>query len=106
MIDSTLVGVGDAPRVLAINQNYPNPFNPSTRIDFEVPTQGRTRLDVYDVGGRRITSLIDDVLPAGSQSMIWDGRNSKGEPVASGVYFYRLSVSGHQSLMRKMVLLK
>ncbi|MFO7581922.1 multicopper oxidase domain-containing protein [Guyparkeria sp.] len=106
VIDSTLVGVDDAPPVLSIKQSYPNPFNPSTRIDFEVPTQARTRLDIYDVAGRRIATLVDDMLPAGSQSVTWDGRDSKGEGVASGVYFYRLSVAGQQSLVRKMVLLK
>jgi hypothetical protein len=91
----------------SLTQNYPNPFNPSTRITFLVPDGGvqRVSLIVYDVNGGRVKTLVDDMRGGGRYTVEWDGRNSAGETVASGVYFYRL-VEGDFTATRKMLLIK
>jgi len=86
-----------------LSQNYPNPFNPSTTIQFALPKAGRTELVVYNILGERVTTLINRRLAAGSYTLEWDGTNDQGEPVASGVYVYRLQ-SGDYTTSRKMVL--
>lgn len=84
-------------------QNYPNPFNPSTTIQFALPAAGQTRLAIFNMLGRRVTTLIDNHLAAGSYTLTWNGTSATGEQVASGVYVYRLQ-SGDYVTSRKMVL--
>jgi hypothetical protein len=86
-------------------QNYPNPFNPSTTIAFSIKARGHVELNVYDVGGRLVRELANEVRTAGAHIVTWDGRDGNGSPVASGVYFYRLTSPGF-SQTKKMVLLK
>jgi hypothetical protein len=86
-------------------QNAPNPFNPSTVIPFELMRGGRVVLDVFDVTGGRVRSLLDDVLPPGLHQKDWDGRDQSGREVASGVYFYRMRAAD-RSETRRMLLLK
>ncbi len=98
----------DTPPVLVnrLEQNYPNPFNPQTTIAFALKARGRVRIDVFDVTGARVATLLDDTRAAGSYADVrWDGRDAAGSPVVSGVYFYKL-VAGEFSQTRKMVLLK
>ncbi len=100
--------VGETPSLspdVSLGQNRPNPFNPSTIISFEVRRKSALSLDVFDVTGRKIRTLIDGVRPAGRYSLTWDGRDEQGRPVGSGIYFYRLR-SGDVQLTKKMVLLK
>ncbi len=87
----------------ALGQNYPNPFNPRTTISFQLPDAAHIRLEVFDIRGRRVTVLVDDVMGSGVTSAEWDGLDSQGERVASGVYFYRLQAGDSEST-RKMVL--
>ena len=103
-------GVGDdaaVPRALKLDQNYPNPFNPATTISYEIAEGAPQRavLAVYDVTGARVRTLVDRVARPGRYSATWDGRNANGEPVSSGIYFYRLSTP-ERALTRKMLLLK
>jgi hypothetical protein len=93
------------PRELTLSQNYPNPFNPNTRIRFALPVRSHVGLRIYDILGRAVVNLADDVYDAGYHEVIWDGRNSSGENAASGIYFYRLDAGG-KSISRKMVILK
>ena len=90
-------------------QNHPNPFNPSTVIPFTVPGGMETRrgvyLAVYDVSGALVKTLVSGTLPGGRHEARWDGRNERGESVASGIYFVRLR-SGAVDSTRKMVLLR
>jgi len=86
-------------------QNYPNPFNPQTTIAYSIKARGYVRLSVYDVGGRLVRMLANEVRPAGAQQVTWDGKDANGTAVASGVYFYRL-VAGDFTQTKKMVLLK
>ncbi len=88
-----------------LSQNYPNPFNPTTEIDFTVPATANVELDVYDVLGRKVKTLVDQTMAAGSYIADWDGTNQSGARVASGVYFYRM-LAGLFSQTRRMVLLK
>jgi hypothetical protein len=86
-------------------QNYPNPFNPNTRIVFDLPEAGDVRLAVFNALGQRIRTLIDRPLSTGRHAVAWDGRDEDLRPVASGVYFYRLTADRY-SAGRKMILLK
>lgn len=92
--------------LFSLAQNYPNPFNPSTTISLQIfnPTV-RYRLDIYDLKGRRISTLIDGYLSAGQQQVVWNGRDDRGQSLSSGVYFYRLS-GGTETVTRKMILSK
>jgi hypothetical protein len=90
---------------LALNQNHPNPFNPSTTISFHLPEESHVTLSVFNAEGRRIRTLVDGVLRGGYRQSMWDGADSRGNPVASGVYFYSLKAGG-KILTKKMVLVR
>jgi len=83
----------------------PNPFNPQTTVTFSLPQSVRLRVEVYDLTGRRIAVVADEVFGAGANRVIWQGDNSSGRPVASGVYFVRLTGPGVE-LNQRAVLLK
>jgi len=95
----------DIPLVSELHDNYPNPFNPTTQIAFGLAECCRVQLKVYDVAGRLVRVLADDVLAAGVHERVWDGRDSRGLSAASGVYFYRLSAKDFIQT-KKMVLLR
>jgi hypothetical protein len=99
-------GVSIPPLPLTLYQNVPNPFNPSTTIRYYVPVESPVTLDVYDSTGRHVNRLIDrEMKPRGMHQIQWSGRDTEGDGVASGIYFYRLQ-SGKKTISRKMVLLK
>ena len=100
-----ITGDEPIPLVNALHQNYPNPFNPSTTIRFNLESGGHALLAVYDVAGRLVRMLIDDVAEAGPHDVTWDGKDNAGRGIASGVYFYRLQ-AGEFTETRKMVLLR
>jgi hypothetical protein len=79
------------PSEFRLLQNYPNPFNPSTRIEYKIPTPTRVIVKIYNLLGQEIRTLVDEVQPKGKGSVEWDGRNSSGLPVSSGVYFCTLA---------------
>ncbi|MEZ4764598.1 MAG: T9SS type A sorting domain-containing protein [Calditrichia bacterium] len=88
-----------------LQQNYPNPFNPETTIEFTMASAGRVTLEIFDVLGRKVRTLVSDFLPSGSYSQRWNGRNDVGDLVESGVYVYRLQ-AGNFSRIRKMQLIQ
>ena len=92
------------PRENELMQNHPNPFNPSTLIPFEISEGGHVRLDVYNILGQRVVTLIDEERPAGFHRVQWDGADAVGRGVAAGVYIYRLS-TGNWHDARKLMLL-
>lgn len=96
---------GVIPGVLELRDNYPNPFNPTTTIGFDMPRQQRVLLEVYDIRGRMVSRLVNETRPAGFYSVIWNGTDDSGTPLASGVYYYRL-VAGDMTQKKQMVLLK
>jgi len=91
--------------VTKLGQNYPNPFNPSTEIKFSLKNKSKVTIRVYDVSGRLVNTLVDGVLDAGPQKVNWNGINSHGSNVASGVYFYRMDTKDY-SESKKMILLR
>jgi FlgD Ig-like domain len=102
----SVTAVGDTPSTFALHQNIPNPFNPTTTITYDVAAGGaRVSIAVFDASGRLVRTLLDEHRPAGTQAVDWDGRDSSGRPVSSGVYFYRMT-SGSFSESKRMVLLK
>jgi hypothetical protein len=84
---------------------YPNPFNPETSVRYSLARRQHVRIDVFDVTGARVTTLLDEDRPAGVQRLAWNGRDARGEPVASGVYLIRMTTAGDR-FVRKAVLLK
>ncbi len=116
--DSDSNGVGDScqanailefedavPADYALLQNYPNPFNASTLIEFTVREGGYARLEVYDILGRNVATLVDGFVPAGHSQAVWNGTDARGNTLSSGIYFYRLTTSDFTGL-KKMVLMK
>ncbi len=93
------------PAPIALHQNYPNPFNPKTTIAFEIDRPREVELAVYSITGKRIRTLLDESRGAGQHEVVWDGRDSDGEALGSGVYFYKLD-DGEQVVARRMLLLK
>ena len=93
------------PTEFGLNQNYPNPFNPTTSISFAMPKDGHVLLQVYDVTGALVKTLVDQTMRAGNMQAAWDGTNLSGNKVASGVYLYRMA-AGDFVAAKKMVLMK
>ncbi len=85
--------------------NYPNPFNPETRLVFNLPEASQVRLAVYNLKGQLVKVLTDEILPAGDNAIIWNGRNEMGRLVSSGVYLVRMQ-SEKASVMKKIMLIK
>ncbi|MBK8550298.1 MAG: T9SS type A sorting domain-containing protein [Ignavibacteria bacterium] len=99
--NEVVVGV---PSVYALSQNYPNPFNPTTKIDFELPYDGKVSVLLYDISGREVAKLVNEVKTAGYYSVQFNGAN-----LASGMYFYRINAEGNSQNFvstKKMVLIK
>ena len=98
--------VSALPSRFSLGQSYPNPFNSSAIISFDLISTLRVSLDIFNVGGARVRTLISDqALPPGVHRIEWDGRNSDGKAVASGIYFYRLRTDFGDAT-RRMTLLK
>jgi hypothetical protein len=93
------------PKEFALDQNYPNPFNPSTTIRFSIPQESKVKLVVYDMTGAVVKTVLNDALSAGNKEVTWDGTNSNGAKVATGMYIYRLE-AGSFTATKKMLLLK
>jgi len=104
-LDVTHAGGSGIPKTYALNQNHPNPFNPSTEIAFDIPRQSDVTLDVFNIMGQKVISLIDRPMAPGSYRATWNGSDASGQKVTSGMYFYRLR-AGEFVSTKKMVLLK
>ncbi|UCE04367.1 MAG: T9SS type A sorting domain-containing protein [bacterium] len=89
----------------ALNQNYPNPFNSSTKIIYSLPKAERVVLRVYNVLGQQVKTLVDEIRRAGRHVVNWDGKDSNGIQISSGVYFYQMKI-GHFEKTRKMIFLQ
>jgi hypothetical protein len=86
-------------------QNYPNPFNSTTCIRYGLPDESQVKITIFDLTGRRVKTLVNEAMKAGYYTMVWDGRNETGIPVASGLYFYRINADNFTKV-RKMTLVK
>jgi hypothetical protein len=105
-----LGGAGEVPKEFALFQNYPNPFNPSTSVRYGLPVQSAVTLEVFNMLGQRVRTLLNTVQSAGYHVAAWDGRGDQGRQAGSGVYFIRMNAKGADnkvfSDVRKMLLLK
>lgn len=99
-------GGGVIPRQIRLGQNFPNPFNPSTQIEFDLLTPGVVELDVYNLLGQKVSTLVNGLHMAGHHSIAWNGRTDSGESATSGHYYYMLKVDGKASESRRMILLR
>jgi len=93
------------PDKIELRQNYPNPFNPLTNLRFEISDFGFVELEIFNVNGQKIATLVSKELPPGEYEVQWDARDDAGREVGGGVYFYRLTVNGY-SLAGKALYLK
>lgn len=109
ILNSSPTGVGDSdkplPTSFTLHQNYPNPFNPTTTIEFDIPFASQVELEVFNILGQKVVTLVSERLSAGNYRAGWDGRFRSGRNGPSGIYFYRLRAE-NVSLVRKMVLIK
>jgi hypothetical protein len=95
----------ELPTSFELAQNYPNPFNPTTEINFSLQHGADVSLEIYNIMGQRVATLVDEYRESGAHSVTWDGRDTDGKPASSGIYFYRLR-SGSFNETKKMMLLK
>ena len=101
------VRIETRPEAYALHENYPNPFNPETTIKYQLPEAGQVRLEVYNMLGQVVKTLVDNQFQnAGRYTLQWDATNNSGQPLSSGVYFYRVLAGGEFQSHKKMLLLK
>ncbi len=93
------------PEEFALGRNYPNPFNPETSIDFQLPISAEVALEIYNLLGQKVITLVGGKREAGFYTVRWDGRNESGAVMPSGVYFYRLTAGGFVET-KTMILLR
>jgi len=103
--DVQSLGGDGMPHDYSLDQNYPNPFNASTVIKFNTKHDGHVRIDVYNIIGQKVKTLVDEFRHFGPQAADWDGTDLSGSAVPTGLYFYRLVTSDFTSV-KKMLLLK
>ena len=94
------------PTQFALHQNYPNPFNPSTQISFDIPEGSElVSLNIYNILGKKVSTLLNNVVNPGNHKIEWNAKDNEGNPVASGIYFYELSSSSFTA-RKKMLLIR
>ena len=99
-------GHGGVPEEFAIKQNFPNPFNPTTRIRYQLPEQSNVTIQIYDIMGRIVRTLVTNQNElAGFHQLTWDATNNNGDPVSAGMYLYVIQAGDFRDT-KKMVLLK
>jgi hypothetical protein len=95
----------ELPAQFSLSDNYPNPFNPKTKIGYFIPKASQVKLEVFNILGQRVRTLVDEVQTAGKKEVTWDGKDESANEVASGVYFYKLQ-AGDFTQTKKMVLIR
>jgi hypothetical protein len=93
------------PAITALTGNYPNPFNPETTISFDMSTEALVTIEIFNVRGQKVTTLVNDVRAAGIHNVVWKGDDSNGRSVGSGIYFYRMTTDNYTAT-QKMILMK
>jgi hypothetical protein len=103
--DSPVLAGEFIPTDYALLQNFPNPFNPTTTIEYRLPVSSNVRLEVFNIIGQRIATLVDEFQTAGAWKIRWNGLDASGNSAATGLYLYRLT-TGSTVLSKKMILMK
>jgi len=91
--------------IATLDGNYPNPFNPSTTVKYSMEESANVSIDIYNIKGKKVKTLVNDIQSAGSHTEVWNGSNDKGETVGSGIYFMKMR-AGNVESTKKMVLMK
>ena len=108
VIRDVVVGIsqsGNVPTVFDVKQNYPNPFNPITIIKYQLPRTSEVELQIFNILGQKVTTLVKGRVQPGYYEAIWNGRNDLGQQVSSGIYIYRFKAADYQKTL-KLILLK
>ena len=100
------VRIQTRPEVYALRNNFPNPFNPETTLKYDLPEAGDVTLEVYNMLGQVVRTLVNERQSAGRYAVQWDATNDRGQSMSSGIYFYRVQVGGEFTDVKKMLLLK
>jgi len=90
------------PTKFVVQQNYPNPFNPSTTISFALPSSSHVEVQVLDILGRHITTLISETMSAGQHSIVWHGNDAQGQPVSAGIYMARVKIGDYTQTIKML----
>ena len=98
--DNTII-----PIMNKLNSNFPNPFNPTTTISFSLKETGNVKIEIFNIRGQKVKTLINGLLPAKNHQIVWNGKDDKGKSVSSGIYFYKMK-SANYTASRKMILMK
>jgi len=101
-IESKLTNI---PVLYELNNAYPNPFNPTTSIEFKIPVSNKVIIEIFNVVGQKIKTLVNETKSAGTYRVTWDAKNDFGHKVSTGMYFFRMQAS-HFVATQKVVLLK
>ena len=96
--------LANIPSRYVLKQNYPNPFNPETTIRFELPEKSQISLNIYDITGKLIKTLVNGKKEAGYHLVIWNGKDEKGRDVTSGIYFYQIESKGFSQIKQCLLL--
>ncbi|MGB2697326.1 MAG: T9SS type A sorting domain-containing protein, partial [Candidatus Zixiibacteriota bacterium] len=91
--------------IITLYQNYPNPFNPQTNIEFVLKESGQVKIEIFNILGQKVITLIDQYLEKGHKSISWVGRDNQAQKLSSGVYWYKIQ-AGNFTQTKKMLLLK
>lgn len=103
--DENSIDIGSISGSTKLFSNYPNPFNPTTTLSYSLSAKSKVTLDIFNIKGQKIVTLEDDEKVSGLHSIVWNGKDSNGRSVSSGVYFYKLNV-GDETKTNKMILMK
>ena len=106
MIQLVSINANDFTFGTRLRNNYPNPFNPSTTIEFSIQNDSSIAISVYNIKGQKIKTLANNEFIKGTHSVIWNGDDTAGKSVSSGIYFYKLNVDGKTEVVKKCLLLK
>jgi hypothetical protein len=93
------------PKEFFLSQNYPNPFNPFTTLSYGLPNDTDVRIDIFNILGQRVITLVDEYQTAGYKSVLWDGNDATGNNVSTGIYFYTIEAGDYRA-SKKMLLIK
>jgi tetrahydromethanopterin S-methyltransferase subunit B len=103
--DMNTLDIKQIPEVFKLANNYPNPFNPTTTIGYQLPENNKVVVNIYDMLGNKIRTLVNENKTAGYYSVVWNGLNDNGARISSGTYFYHIQAGTHNST-KKMLLIK
>lgn len=109
-LEGTGIMVGNDPNLIPLKTeltgNYPNPFNPTTDIKFAIKDAGKVTIDIYNIKGAKVTTLVNEEMEPGYYTARWNGKDANSKNVSSGVYFYKMKAGGRYTSTRKMIMLK